>query len=167
MVLYVGTNGKNVRAAVTDLPVRDEGPLPGDEVSRRLRAMDLYLTPFVDGVSTRRGSMMAGLQHGLPIVGTAGELTDNLLRAESDRSLLLADVDDEAGFVERVVRLSGDAELRQRTGRAARALFEREFTWERIAKRLTDVLASASVAPTTAAAAAAATTASGLEYAGA
>ncbi len=56
-------------AAVT---VRSPGRQAAGELARELSAADIFLAPFIDGVSTRRGTMMAALQHGLPIVGTRG-----------------------------------------------------------------------------------------------
>jgi glycosyltransferase involved in cell wall biosynthesis len=147
VLLYVGTNGAVVRKKVTALPVRDEGPLPGEQVSQRLAAMDLYLSPFADGVSTRRGSLHAGLQHALPIVGTCGPLTDQILRDEADRSLLLAPVDSQQAFVDQVLRLATDAALRSRLGEAARQLCEREFTWARIAQRMITAMQTVSTSP--------------------
>ncbi len=35
------------------------------------------IQPFLDGVTTRRTSVMAGLAHGLPIVTTSGPLTES------------------------------------------------------------------------------------------
>jgi len=147
MLLYVGTNGAAVRQKVTALPVRDEGPLPPQQVSQRLMAMDLYLSPFADGVSTRRGSLHAGLQHGLPIAGTCGPSTDQILRNEADRSLLLAPVDSQQAFIDQVLRLATDAALRRRLGEAARQLCEREFTWARIAQRMITAMQTVSTSP--------------------
>src|SRR5262249_47524681 len=120
MLLYVGTNGTLVKNVVSDLLVRDEGALPSREVSRRLRAMDLYLSPFEDGISTRRGSMLAGLQHGLALLGTLGPHTDQVLCREDGRSFLLAPVEDEEAFVAQALRMASDPELRARLGEAAR-----------------------------------------------
>ena len=70
VLLYIGAHGQVVRSVASGIPIIADGPFPGDEVSRRLAAIDVFLSPLGDGVSTRRGSMMAGLQHGLPTVGT-------------------------------------------------------------------------------------------------
>ena len=143
VLLYIGTNGSAVRQAVTDIEVRDQGPLPSEEVSRRLRCVDVFLTPFIDGVSTRRGSMMAGLQHGLATVGTDGPLTDQILRRHDGTALVLTPVASAEAWAEQAMRLAGDAPLRQRLGRAARELYRREFDWPVISRHLLDALRAA------------------------
>lgn len=50
--------------------VRRSGFLPAETMSAWLLAADLAVLPYVDGVSLRRGSLMACLAHGLPIVST-------------------------------------------------------------------------------------------------
>jgi len=46
------------------------------QIAPHLGACDCLLQPYVDGVSSRRTSLMAGLALGLPIVTNAGPLTD-------------------------------------------------------------------------------------------
>src|SRR5205823_9099897 len=48
------------------------GQLPHSNVSNLLSVCDLMMLPFVDGISTRRGSAAAALQHGLPLLTTRG-----------------------------------------------------------------------------------------------
>ena len=142
-LLYVGADAERARAAAGGLPVIAAGPLAGDEVSRRLQAVDVYLAPFNDGVSTRRGSMMAGLQHGLPTVGTSGPLTDRLLEGENGKSMLLAPVERPVEFGRKVAALLDDAALRRRMGGAAAALYEDVFDWPRIAARMLAAMGAA------------------------
>ena len=92
VVLYVGPQVDRVKANLPGVRLITTGALDAVDVSRHLAAMDIFLSPFVDGVSTRRGSMMAALEHGLPIVGTVAEHTDTILRRENGESLLLAPV---------------------------------------------------------------------------
>jgi glycosyltransferase involved in cell wall biosynthesis len=47
------------------------GQCPEQEVSAHLLAADLAALPFGDGASFRRGSLLAALAHGLPVVTTA------------------------------------------------------------------------------------------------
>ncbi len=41
-------------------------------VAEAIAAMDIMLNPFTDGISTRRGSALAALQQGVPLVTTKG-----------------------------------------------------------------------------------------------
>ena len=134
-LLYVGPHGTHVREAIgTAVPVVDGGTLPPDEVSRWFAAMDVYLAPYIDGASTRRTSLMTGLQHGIATVTTHGHATDPMLAAENGRALLLTDSPET--FNVQVVRLAQSCVLRDNIGRQARRLYEDHFAWERVANRL-------------------------------
>ncbi len=136
LLLYIGPHGKVVREAIDNIPLITDGPLPPDEVSRRLAAVDIFLSPFIDGVSTRRGSMMAALQHGLPVIGTDGSATDRILRGQHGQALLLAAVGDIDGFAAHASELQRNVELRACLGMQAQKLYEAEFAWDKIAARL-------------------------------
>ena len=68
------------------------GIQPADQVASDLGALDLFLAPFEDGVSARRTTLAAALQHELAVVGTRGRNTDSYLA--NDTRLTLVDVDD-------------------------------------------------------------------------
>jgi len=106
-----------------------------DGLAMDLSAADIFLSPLSDGLSTRRTTLMAALQHGLPVVGTEGSRTEPELRGESG-AIEWTSAKDADEFAAVVARLARDAsELRSR-GMEARALYERSFTWERIAHRI-------------------------------
>ena len=50
------------------------------ELSHYLQISSLMLMPHRFGISAKRTSLMSGLEHGLPVVGTDGLLTDSFLR---------------------------------------------------------------------------------------
>lgn len=54
------------------------GELGADDLSAHLRACDLLLQPYPDGVSSRRTSAMAGLANGVPVVTNLGFLSEPL-----------------------------------------------------------------------------------------
>jgi glycosyltransferase involved in cell wall biosynthesis len=110
------------------------GPLGDRETAATLSAADLYLAPFADGVSTRRTTVMAALQHALPVVGTRGAMTDGALL--SDRVLALSDVDRPGAFGAAAAQLARDRDARNDLGRRGRALYEREYAWPVLAGRL-------------------------------
>ena len=139
-MLYVGPQGQAVREALGEVPVITDGPLPAEEVSRRFAAMDIYFAAYADGVSTRRGALMAGLQHGAAIVGTKGTLTDDILRESDGEAFLLADAGAPDALNAHVLRLVGDAALRERLGQGARRLYETQFSWPVISSRLLQAL---------------------------
>ena len=132
-------------AADVELPpgirVERPGMLPAARLAALLASADLLLTPFVDGVSTRRSSFMAGLCQEVAVLGTHGALTDAMLVG---RGLELIEVGRQELYAERAVSLAADHPARRRAGRSGRELFEREFTWDGIAKRVLEVSESIS-----------------------
>jgi glycosyltransferase involved in cell wall biosynthesis len=139
-VLYVGKAGNEVGAGLENVPFIDAGALPAAEVSRHFSAMDLYLAPFRDGVSTRRGSFMVGLQHGVPTVTTIGPDTGPLLRGEAGDAFLAAHCEDFAAYTSSVEQLINDPSARQRYGTAGRLFYEATFDWPQISSRLLETL---------------------------
>jgi glycosyltransferase involved in cell wall biosynthesis len=114
------------------------GRLSADDVSRTLPAIDIFLSPFIDGVSTRRSSMMAALMHGLSVVGTAGINTDKMLVDVNGESILISSATDKQGFIENVLRLAKDSDTRKEIGMSAGIFYQDNFVWERMAKRMLD-----------------------------
>lgn len=139
-LLYIGPNAEAAKAFFPNTPLLAEGPLDEDEVSRRFAAMDIYLAPYIDGISTRRTTLMTGLQHGVATVGTRGFLTDNMLLEEAGAAFLLADVDRPDEFNRCVLRLISDAALRAKIGAQGQRLYHEHFHWDRIAAKLTAAL---------------------------
>ncbi len=111
------------------------GPLDAAELARHLACADLVLLPYVNGAITNRTTLMAALQHGLPVLSTRGPLTDEALIDPGLRLVAAADWD---GFAAAAVELLADAAERESLGEQGRSLFERAFSWP--------VLASATVA---------------------
>jgi glycosyltransferase involved in cell wall biosynthesis len=52
------------------------GFLSAAALSHHLQLADILLMPHRDGISAKRTSLMAALEHGIPVVGTQGVLTD-------------------------------------------------------------------------------------------
>ncbi len=109
------------------------GPVPADELAASLAAADLFLAPFKDGVSTKRGSLMAALQHGLAIVGTCGESTDASLAASG--ALVLVPCEPSL-FAKAALEVGTDPDRRRALGVAARRLYATEFDWPVLARRI-------------------------------
>jgi glycosyltransferase involved in cell wall biosynthesis len=122
------------------------GHLAEEAISRHLAAADIYLAPFTDGVSTRRTTLMAALQHGLPIVGTDGHNTDEMLRRATS-SMRLTPVGDRNAFSRIVCQLANDADARGDLGARARLLYEEEFDWSVVSDRLLAGLRCGAYAP--------------------
>ena len=144
-VVYVGKDGVHVRQALGATPLLDAGTLGAKDVSRHFSTMDLYLAPFVDGVSTRRGSFMTGLQHGCATVATRGHHTDAVLEANDGAAFLLTPVGDPDAFAAQALALYRDPARRQTLGAAGRRFYEATFDWPVLATSLLDVLSAFTV----------------------
>ncbi|HEX9987444.1 MAG TPA: glycosyltransferase [Chloroflexia bacterium] len=115
------------------------GYLTPREVSAALLAADVAVLPYADGASFRRGSLMAVLEHGLPIVTTTPAPASNAEAQDSGwprlvhgDNALLVPPGDVGALVEAVEKLARDADLRARLAAGSIEL-SRYFGWERIA----------------------------------
>lgn len=147
VVLYVGPDGDRMREALPGLPVRDLGRLPEADVSRALTAMDLHLAPFIFGVSTRRGSFMAGLQHGVPTISSIGTHTDRVLAEADGTALLLAPEKEPETYATLASALAADPARRAALAEAAQRLYYDAFAWPLLADRMLATLMPEHAAP--------------------
>jgi glycosyltransferase involved in cell wall biosynthesis len=104
------------------------------EVSRYLQACDLMVQPYPDGVTGRRGSVMAALAHGVATVTNQGRLTEPLWAESSAVGLGLGCA---ANDLARVAEgLLDDRQTRERLGALGRDLYDRRFAIERTVEAL-------------------------------
>lgn len=125
-----------VEGLIAELGLTDRvfwtGYTPQSEVSANLLASDICVLPYRDGASFRRGSFMAALAHGLPIVSTRPRVDVPELR--HGENILLVPPDAPVALAEAIAGLAGDANLRHRLGEGAARLAQ-DFTWEKIAEK--------------------------------
>jgi len=141
MLLCLGAGTPPLKGLDPTVTLRRPGRQSDGELATELSAADIYLAPFADGLTTRRTTLMAALQHALPVVGTDGPHTEPGLRDEQ-AAICWTPIGDPDRFADATLRLACDWALRQRRGAAARALFERRFTWELIADTVLAALAT-------------------------
>lgn len=106
------------------------------EVSANLLASDLAVLPYRDGVSFRRGSLMAVLEHGLPVVSTVP--TTPIAELVHGETIWLTPPGSAEALAEAVQLLWREPALLKRMGQAAQRLAG-NFTWEAIAQRHLEV----------------------------
>jgi len=140
LLLYVGPAGPVVQTTLPGHPIHDAGALPAADVSRHFSAMDVYLCPFENGVSARRGSFLVGLQHGVATVSTHGVDTDADLRAAAPGSMRLAPDDLPDVFADHVEQLVRNLPERTRQAAAGAAYYEHTFSWPLIGETITAAL---------------------------
>jgi glycosyltransferase involved in cell wall biosynthesis len=139
-VLLMGLQSKEFREAmVAKHPklagmIRATGALSAEQLSSHIAACDLLIQPYPDGVSTRRGSFLAGLSHGKPIVTTTGELTEPFW--QDAQAVALAPAGDANRFIKLIQELRGDGELRNRLADAGKRLYDNRFDIRHVISRL-------------------------------
>lgn len=102
-------------------------PMP---LSHALQALDLYVVPYDEGASIRRGTLIAGIVHGLPIVTTEPAVPSRFLRP--DENLACVPARNAAALAECIASLARSPERRARLAAAA-AETARAFAWPAIA----------------------------------
>jgi hypothetical protein len=105
--------------------IRSTGALAPAALATHVAACDLLIQPYPDGVSSRRTSLMLGLNLGKALVSTSGQLTEPLW--EQSGALHLAPVGDTTTLLDFVRQLRGDAVKRRQLGEAARNLYKKYF----------------------------------------
>lgn len=126
---YAARIRERVAAAGLDERLLWTGYLEPAEVSAWLMASDLCVLPYLDGASLRRGSLMAALAHGLPVVttwptGTTPELVDG-------QNVALVPPGDASALAARIGALAASPGERERLRRGARK-FSQDITWDRV-----------------------------------
>ncbi len=144
LVLVGGTTGSSdktnlafadsIRRKVEELGLSDQvietGFLEPTDVSDHLLAADVCALPYRDGASFRRGTLMAALEHGLPIL-TTRPAEDDLIDGVNVR---LTEPANPIGLARALDDLADDAVLRRRLGLEAAKLGKR-FSWNSIAEK--------------------------------
>jgi len=129
-----------IEGLIADLGLTDRvhwtGYASPEQVSAALLATDVCVLPFRDGVSFRRGSLLACLAHGRAIVTTQPRfaMKGPLPEARDGENMLLVEPGDATGLARAVRRLMSNRALRARLEEEARALAD-AFSWERIAQQ--------------------------------
>jgi glycosyltransferase involved in cell wall biosynthesis len=138
--LLIGRGGRvladELRAAHPGLADRlvATGGLPAGALSLYLQVCDVLVQPYEFGVSSRRSTVMAGLEHGLPIATSFGYVTEPIW-AESG-CVALAPCDDPPALVQAAEGLLADRGASARLGARAREVYDRHFALERTVEAL-------------------------------
>jgi glycosyltransferase involved in cell wall biosynthesis len=144
-LLVIGRGAREAESALreglsgTGVVLAVDGLLHSHEISSRLSCCDVLL--FVRGpLSSRRGSGLAGIACGLPIVAYKGFDTGVPLW---DAGILFVPQDDLAGLSDCLTQVLRDPELRRKLSACNMTVYREWFSWDRIAERLIEVLDSA------------------------
>jgi glycosyltransferase involved in cell wall biosynthesis len=132
-VVFIGRGGETVAdefaASEPALAgrIHATGTLSRIDAASALRACDLVVQPYPDGVTTRRTSVMAALANEVAVVTTDGELTEPGWRGGG---VGLAPVSDPARLADVAVALLQDAAARTALAARGRRLYDARFALE-------------------------------------
>lgn len=141
-LIVLGRGSEEMRAEIERALVDSEvdfavlGMLPPEQVSETLSSADALL--FVSGlVSQRRGSALAALACGLPIVGYSGATAGTPME---EAGVELVPYRDRNALAEAMVRVLTDEALHAELRDMSRRAQEKYFSWTAIAKNFTEAL---------------------------
>lgn len=136
------SGGEDLKAALAGSPaeVAVMGLIAAEEIVRVLGASDVLL--FVrDAISTRRGSAIAGIACGLPVIAQAGPETAAPI---TDAGVVLLPAGDDSAFGPALLRVLSDPNYRASLAERSREAQGRYFSWGVIAAEYACVLNLAS-----------------------
>lgn len=135
---------KELQSLASELGISDRifssGYLPDSEVSSLMLAADAAVLPFEDGATPRRGSLLAALSHGLPVITTRSEHTPQTFSHRAN--MLLSTPRDPQALAANMRIVMECAQLKADISHGA-AFLSREFSWPRIAEKTRSVYLSA------------------------
>jgi glycosyltransferase involved in cell wall biosynthesis len=129
-----------LRQGLHDLPVElsVEGVVDSAEVVRRLCSSDVLL--FVRGnISSRRGSAIAGIACGLPVIAFSGSET---AAPATDAGVVLIPPDQTDQLNISLVRVLSDSAFREELANRSRRAYQQHFSWDAIGDRYAALLHS-------------------------
>jgi glycosyltransferase involved in cell wall biosynthesis len=115
--------------------IRVTGQLGLGAVAQEIADLDLYFFPADTGANTRSSTLPSALGTGLPVVAIAGAETDPSL-FQDRQNVLFAKSLTGAALAAGALEVLGDPGLAARLSTGARSLYERHFTWPRVAEQL-------------------------------
>ena len=122
-----------IRSQITDYGLQERvhwtGFVDDAQVSAYLKSADMITLPYKDGVSLRRGTLMATLAHGCPLITTHGDP-----ELQHEENCWLIEAGNSADLSQAVQSLTNDNIRRERIGRNAQMLAQ-SFTWDKIAQQ--------------------------------
>jgi glycosyltransferase involved in cell wall biosynthesis len=108
-----------------------------ESLSLHLSACDVLVQPYPDGVTTRRGTIMAALSHGRPTITTQGAFTEPFWQASG--AVVLAPAGDSDALVEATLPVLKSAGTRVALGEAGKEFYQRCFDVERVVGSLREL----------------------------
>lgn len=127
---YRAARRQMVAEAELEQEIRWTGRIPASHVSALLAASDIVVLPYTSGVSDRRGSLMAALAHGKPVVTTPPRIP--ISHFVNGKHMLWPETHSPDGLARAIKSIRDDSALRATLETGALELSSR-LGWEQIA----------------------------------
>ena len=125
-----------IKSLITQLDIQDKVMFTGfqesEKVTQYLRATDVFVVPFDRGVSIRRGSLMAGIVHGLPILTTFPEVPSRYI---DETNMVLIPPKDPVSLMDKMLELNNNTTKRLELEQNVLKL-RQKFMWSDISKQI-------------------------------
>jgi glycosyltransferase involved in cell wall biosynthesis len=141
-LLVLGRNAQEAETPLlaalpgTKVELEIHGVLLADEIERRLSESDVLLF-LRGGISSRRGSALAGVACGLPVIAFEGAETAPPI---TEAGVLLSPVGDCTAIANNLARVLSDDALRNDLRKRSLEAREKYFSWNVIARKFLQVL---------------------------
>lgn len=106
--------------------------LPEEEIVEKFRNSAFLSAPFLDGISTRRGTVLSAMGNALPILTTCGELTDSIWKTHSP--VIMAKT--KSDFIEGGKRLFNDKDFRLQKSEDSFEFYSKYLCWDVVINEL-------------------------------
>lgn len=123
---------------IEDRTVAREYEWDSSDGSFYLRAADVCVLPFDNGVTLNRSSLAGAAAHGLPIITTRGKALESPFK--DGRNLLLCEPKDPESLAVAMESVICDRELRRRLCEGASELAQEWFSWDKVIEETISLL---------------------------
>ncbi|MBN1273257.1 MAG: glycosyltransferase [Candidatus Aminicenantes bacterium] len=125
-----------IKNLINRLDIHDKiiltGFIEAGKVTQYLRATDIFIVPFDRGASIRRGSLMAGIVHELPIITTFPEIPSRYI---DGKTMALIPPKNPSSLVDKVIELTNDTKKLHEFERNVSNI-KQKFIWSDISRRI-------------------------------
>ena len=148
-VLFLHVGGEPINWKVQS-PKVCTGRVSAQDAANAIACMDVLINPFTDGISTRRGSAIAALQQGVPVISTDGVSTDTLWRCLKHNEVLLVAPSDCTDFTIQATEyarwVASDSDFAARRA-YIQQFFSHTFSWPIVSQAIIDKVMAVESAP--------------------
>ena len=124
--------------------LRYVGSMSADDIYRHLSIGDVFFLPDYlsengeGGTCNKSGSLACGLSLNIPIIGTKGDMNNQLL--QDKENILLVDINDKNAVVNAFKSCFESPNFSRKLGNNARNLYDKQLIWKGLAQQLLEVM---------------------------